>query len=181
MGGTTIRYEPKTLEHIWVHPYAYHIFTDVGWLAYFKWLCGFNNIVALEFTRNLEGNNTTILRLRVEVIEDTIIVVRGLLQVGIPWFGWKASILAVWAWFFQGGEEVRIRRRGIDRHHFHTCGKTWNTLFRSTSLVKGGLLCCIITTSCYSSTFTMVNYLICPFFARMSKSHVKICSLFRIS
>ena len=58
MGAHSIRYESIQLKY---SEQVHNILIQVGWMEYFELLDGFDNEVALEFTRNLD-NGTTMVR-----------------------------------------------------------------------------------------------------------------------
>jgi hypothetical protein len=56
MGGFAVRHEPVTLDTLRWHPEVYIIFEDVGWVAYFERLDGFDSDISVEFAQKFNRN-----------------------------------------------------------------------------------------------------------------------------
>jgi len=56
MGREMIWHKPGTIEALEGCPEACQVFKDAGWFEFFQKLEGPNNVVAMEFMKNQEGN-----------------------------------------------------------------------------------------------------------------------------
>ena len=73
-----MRYEPTNLDTLLLHPKAYQIFLQVGWITYFKKLNGFNEDKVLELCQNLTEGYSMVNGVRIPVTEESIAIVTGL-------------------------------------------------------------------------------------------------------
>jgi hypothetical protein len=92
MGGSTVRYEPANLDTLLLHPEAYQIFLQAGWISYFKKLKGFNEDEVLEFSQNLTEGYSMVNGVRIPVSEESIAAVTGLPTTGDRWFNRKTHL-----------------------------------------------------------------------------------------
>jgi hypothetical protein len=72
MGGSTVRYEPKNLDALLLHPDVYQKFLQAGWISYFEKLQGFNESEVLEFSQNLIEGYSMVHGVRIPVTEETV-------------------------------------------------------------------------------------------------------------
>jgi len=70
---------------------ACQIFKDIGWFEFGQRLEGLDGGVAMEFARNLERNQMEVKGLKLEVTEEVIAQVMGLLVEGKRWFNRKVN------------------------------------------------------------------------------------------
>jgi hypothetical protein len=114
MGGSTVRYEPATLDSLLLHPEAYQIFLQAGWISYFKKLKGFNEDEVLEFSQNLTEGYSMVNGVRIPVSEESIVAVTGLPRTGDRWFNRKTHLLDAQKGFLVNTEQVQTKGRGAD-------------------------------------------------------------------
>jgi hypothetical protein len=62
-----VRYEPTTLDSLLLHPEAYQIFLQAGWISYFKKLKDFSEDEVLEFSQNLTEGYSMVNGVRIPV------------------------------------------------------------------------------------------------------------------
>jgi hypothetical protein len=74
IGGSFIHHELESLDLFCIYSKAYQIFHNTGWVTFFEKLQGFDNVVTLEFSQNLDGARPSVQGLHVDVIEGTILV-----------------------------------------------------------------------------------------------------------
>ena len=65
-----MRYEPATLENLLLHPAAYQIFLQAGWISYFKKLKEFSEDELLEFIQNLTEGYSMVNGVRILVSKE---------------------------------------------------------------------------------------------------------------
>jgi hypothetical protein len=82
MGGSDVRYEPKNLDALLLHPDVYQIFLQAGWISYFKKLQRFNEAKVLEFSQNLREGYSMVHGVRIPVTEEVIAAMTGLPTIG---------------------------------------------------------------------------------------------------
>jgi hypothetical protein len=82
MGGSTVRYELANLDTLLLHPKAYQIFLQVGWIPYFKKLQGFNEDEVLDFSQNLTKEYSMVNGVRIKVSEESIAAVTRSPKIG---------------------------------------------------------------------------------------------------
>ena len=73
-----MRHEPTTLDSLLLHPEAYQIFLQAGWISYFKKLKEFSEDKVLEFSQNLTEGYSMVNGVRIPVTEASIATVIGL-------------------------------------------------------------------------------------------------------
>ena len=73
-----MRYEHVTLDILLLHPEAYQIFLQAGWILYFKKLKEFSEDEVLEFSQNLTEGYSMVNGVRILVSEERITAVTGL-------------------------------------------------------------------------------------------------------
>jgi hypothetical protein len=114
MGGSIVRYEPTNLDTLLLHPEAYQIFLQVGWISYFKKLQGFNEDEVLEFSQNLTKGYSMVNGVRILVSEESIFVVTGLSTTGDRWFNKKTHISNEQKAFLFENDKIRTKGQGAD-------------------------------------------------------------------
>jgi hypothetical protein len=114
MGGSTVRYEPKNLDALLLHPDVYQIFLQAGWIPYFKKLQRFNEAEVLEFSQNLTEGYSIVNGVRIPVTEESVAVVTGLPITGNRWFSRKAHLPKAEQDFLVNDERVQTKGRGVD-------------------------------------------------------------------
>jgi hypothetical protein len=114
MGGSAVRYEPANLDTLLLHPEAYQIFLQAGWIPYFKKLQGFNEDEVLEFSQNLTKEYSMVNGVRIPVSEESIVAVTGLPTTGDRWFNRKIHLLDAQKDFLVNNEQIRTKGRGAD-------------------------------------------------------------------
>ena len=60
MGGTMIKHELDSMEALQNCLEAYHIFRDARWIEYFQKLEGSDEVMEIEFSQNLNNNQTRV-------------------------------------------------------------------------------------------------------------------------
>jgi hypothetical protein len=92
MGGMPVRYEPKNLNTLFLHPNVYQMFLWAGWIPYFKKLQGFNEEEVLQFSQNLTDGYSMVHNVWIPVSEEIIATVIGLPTTGVKWFNRKSHL-----------------------------------------------------------------------------------------
>ena len=87
-----MRYEPKNLDALLLHPNVYQIFLQAGWIPYFKKLQRFNEVEVLEFSQNLTERYSIVNGVRIPVTEESVVVVTGFPRTGNRWFSRKSHL-----------------------------------------------------------------------------------------
>jgi len=113
MGGNLITYELATTALLELYPEAYQIFLQAGWLDYFRRLSDFDAQQVLEFARNLKEGFSVVHGVQIPVTEEVIGQVTRLPANGTHWFSRKHLILNAQQDFFQPGEHVEPKGRGV--------------------------------------------------------------------
>ena len=80
MGWFTIRCEPESMEPLRRDVEAFIIFEDAGWTSYFERLIGFDEEVSLQFAQNLMEYYSKVGGMRIEVSEEIIVELTGMLR-----------------------------------------------------------------------------------------------------
>jgi hypothetical protein len=114
MGGSTVRYEPATLDSLSLHPEAYQIFLQADWISYFKKLKEFSEDEVLEFSQNLTKGYSMVNGERISVTEASIVVVTGFPRMGDRWFHRKTHLLDAQKGFLINTEQVQTKGKGVD-------------------------------------------------------------------
>jgi hypothetical protein len=114
MGGSAVRYEPATLDSLLLHPEAYQIFLQAGWISYFKKLKEFSEDEVLEFSQNLTEGYSMVNGVRIPVTEASIVAVTGLPRTGDRWFNRKTHLPDAQKGFLINTERVQTKGRGVD-------------------------------------------------------------------
>ena len=78
MGGVAVRHEPSNVSLLRQNPATMEIFQTAGLLQYFEQLQGHDDYVALDFTRNLEGNHSEVRGIPIKVSEQAIVEAMGI-------------------------------------------------------------------------------------------------------
>ena len=107
MGGLAVHREPENLNAICQDLEVYRIFENSGWIVYFEQLQGFNENDALEFSRNLDGEQSMVRGMRIPVTEEIIAEVTHLPRTGEWWFVRKTPLPTAKADFLREGKVVR--------------------------------------------------------------------------
>jgi hypothetical protein len=92
---------------------VYRIFENAGWIVYFEQLQGFNENHALEFARNLDGEQSMVRGMRIPVTEEIIAEVNHLPRTRERWFVHKTPLPTAKADFLREGEVVWPRGKGM--------------------------------------------------------------------
>jgi hypothetical protein len=114
MGGSTVRHELATLDSLLLHPEAYQIFLQAGWISYFKKLKEFSEDKVLEFSQNLTEGYSMVNGVRIPVIEASIVAVTGLPRTGDRWFNRKKHLSDAQKGFLINTERFQTKGRGVD-------------------------------------------------------------------
>jgi hypothetical protein len=114
MGGSAVRYEPKNLDALLLHPDVYQKFMQVGWISYFEKLQGFNEAKVLEFSQNLTEGYSMVHGVRIPVTEETMVVVTGLSTTRKRWFSIKTHLPEAQKGFLMDDEEVQTKGQGAN-------------------------------------------------------------------
>jgi hypothetical protein len=114
MGGSAVRHEPATLDSLLLHPEAYQIFLQAGWISYFKKLKEFSEDEVLEFSQNLTEGYSMVNGVRIPVTEASIVAVTGLPRTGDRWFNRKTHLPDAQKGFLVNTERVQTKGRGVD-------------------------------------------------------------------
>jgi hypothetical protein len=93
MGGSAMRHEPTTLDSLQLHPEAYQIFLQAGWISYFKKLKEFSEDEVLEFSKNLTEGYSMVNGIRIPVTKSSIVAITRLLRIGDQRFNRKTYLL----------------------------------------------------------------------------------------
>ena len=101
-----MRYEPATLDSLLLHPEAYQIFLQDGWISYFKKLKEFSQDEVLEFSQNIIEGYSMVNGVRILVTEASISAVIGLPRIGDRWFNGKTHILNALKGFLNSTKRV---------------------------------------------------------------------------
>jgi len=109
-----VRYEPANFDTFLLHPEAYQIFLQAGWIPYFKKLEGFNEDEVLEFSQNLTKEYSMVNGVRILVSEESIAAVTGLPTTWDRWFNIKSHLLDAQKAFLVNNEQIRTKGRGAD-------------------------------------------------------------------
>jgi hypothetical protein len=88
-----VRYEPKNLDALLLHPNVYQKFLQARWISYFEKLHGFNESKVLEFSQNLTKGYSMVHRVRILVTKETMVAVIGFSTIGERWLSRKAHLL----------------------------------------------------------------------------------------
>lgn len=105
LGGAPIRHEPTNVVVIYENAWALGIFEQVGWMAYFYRLQGFDTNISIEFSQGLSGYVTKVRGIDVPLIEVATERVMRLPIEGELWFNHQVEYTSLKDEFIQGTNE----------------------------------------------------------------------------